>query len=503
MTQAQTIIRLGIVVVHLAVLSWSRQATAQEPLSDAQLLLETKAWTVEDTELDKVETQIVRLVQQDPRDAFAHYLLAQVLSRRFAAVPTELSALRQATDLAEQAIDLAPSQEYGHLALAQILDQMGQTDKGIELIESVRQRKIATSWRTSFVLARLNAGSPDTRAILDTLVSAIRSDMRCLDIVAPYIVAVAHGLPDDDALASYLGEIDATYPHESFAIARASLLAAKQRFEEALALYSRVRQDNPHNIPAAIAAASILETEFNRSQEARVILEPIVAAQGSGTLDATSRASALMILASVHVSLGELSLAQKRMIEAYQVSEQDLRLVDFMRRQYRKHQRAQEFATAVEHLVKEVGGKGVLYAILGEVYSEDLKQYDRGVAQLNTAILLNSTRGDFYSARGLIQYHKKDFVAALEDFRRAIDLDRGDATAHYNEACMLSLLGRVDDAVAALREAVSIDPRLRESALRDPDLTNLRATVPFQRLLAEDPSRQAPTPAQKPNDLSH
>jgi len=51
-----------------------------------------------------------------------------------------------------------------------------------------------------------------------------------------------------------------------------------------------------------------------------------------------------------------------------------------------------------------------------------------------------------------------DFDSAGEEFRRAIELNPGYATAHHWYAWHLSLLGRYDEAIAEMRKAENLDP---------------------------------------------
>jgi hypothetical protein len=47
--------------------------------------------------------------------------------------------------------------------------------------------------------------------------------------------------------------------------------------------------------------------------------------------------------------------------------------------------------------------------------------------------------------------------------------------ASYNLACAAARAGRTDQATAALREAIALNPAVRANAIRDPDLATLRA----------------------------
>jgi len=46
--------------------------------------------------------------------------------------------------------------------------------------------------------------------------------------------------------------------------------------------------------------------------------------------------------------------------------------------------------------------------------------------------------------------------------------------ARYNLACVYARLGRLDEARAALAQAVALDPQFAEFAARDPELAALR-----------------------------
>ena len=52
--------------------------------------------------------------------------------------------------------------------------------------------------------------------------------------------------------------------------------------------------------------------------------------------------------------------------------------------------------------------------------------------------------------------HRGDYGAALELDRRLVQIRPADTIARYNLACTLSLLGHVDEALAALDEAIGL-----------------------------------------------
>jgi tetratricopeptide (TPR) repeat protein len=84
--------------------------------------------------------------------------------------------------------------------------------------------------------------------------------------------------------------------------------------------------------------------------------------------------------------------------------------------------------------------------------------------------------GNDYTQRGL-------FAKGLTVDQRLCELRDGDPIAHYNLACSFSLLGRLDEALAALKQAVAYGYRDFEYVQQDPDLANLRADPRYLALL--------------------
>ncbi|MDP3723725.1 MAG: tetratricopeptide repeat protein [Candidatus Omnitrophota bacterium] len=97
--------------------------------------------------------------------------------------------------------------------------------------------------------------------------------------------------------------------------------------------------------------------------------------------------------------------------------------------------------------------------------------------------------GHAYTRRGL--YEK-----GLQVDLRLIKLQERDPLAWYNLACSYSLLGRVEDAVEAVRRSLELGYSDLRSLQRDPDLANLRRSPHFRQLLgsmASAPASQAPS----------
>jgi tetratricopeptide (TPR) repeat protein len=115
------------------------------------------------------------------------------------------------------------------------------------------------------------------------------------------------------------------------------------------------------------------------------------------------------------------------------------------------------------------------------------------------AAALAEPRARALNARGYALYKQGKLVQALALFRQATEADDRHALAHYNAACVLSLLrarGKTCEHDAyrstileGVRKAVRLDPKLRSRALADPDLASIRDTFGYQLLAGRSVSR--------------
>lgn len=80
-------------------------------------------------------------------------------------------------------------------------------------------------------------------------------------------------------------------------------------------------------------------------------------------------------------------------------------------------------------------------------------------------------------------YNAKDYEGALAACHTALEKYPGNALVLYNIACMQSMLGRGDEALATLGEAVESWPKFKENAQKDDDFTALREDPRFVELV--------------------
>jgi tetratricopeptide (TPR) repeat protein len=95
--------------------------------------------------------------------------------------------------------------------------------------------------------------------------------------------------------------------------------------------------------------------------------------------------------------------------------------------------------------------RGIIYAANG--------QLDRAMKDHNTAALLAPGMGKIYVNRGNVYHQTHEYVTALADYGRALELANVQLDiVHYNRSLTLIRLKRWDDALAALETALAVNP---------------------------------------------
>ena len=81
-------------------------------------------------------------------------------------------------------------------------------------------------------------------------------------------------------------------------------------------------------------------------------------------------------------------------------------------------------------------------------------------------------------------YEAKDYEGALRVSEEVLEEYPGNGLALYNLACMENLLGRSEDALDHLRDALEAAPPLTENARTDDDFASVREDPRFIALVA-------------------
>jgi tetratricopeptide (TPR) repeat protein len=106
--------------------------------------------------------------------------------------------------------------------------------------------------------------------------------------------------------------------------------------------------------------------------------------------------------------------------------------------------------------------------------------------------------GDFWPL-----YQAKDYEGALDLLTRARENNRSSVTVVYNIACVESLLGRRDDALEHLAQAVEQRPSFAALARGDDDFASLRDDPRFEEIVAREEPPATTAAAPSSNGATH
>jgi len=88
-----------------------------------------------------------------------------------------------------------------------------------------------------------------------------------------------------------------------------------------------------------------------------------------------------------------------------------------------------------------------------------LKDYDSGMADLNSAIALDSKNANLYRFRGVYRTWRENYAAAVPDFTRAITMRRNYISAYEWRARAYGHMGKFPLAMSDLWSALKADPK--------------------------------------------
>ncbi|NRA43750.1 MAG: tetratricopeptide repeat protein [Oligoflexales bacterium] len=445
--------------------------------------LETEAWISDDSELISLENKIVREIQKNPKSAYHHYVLSHTYVRIFALNPSRLDLLQKASALAVQAIQLAPNEEFGYLALADIMDIMGKSDHGMAILSDAKAKlKADPSWRFEFTKARLSAAGQDFNSILDSIDSCLTRPATKKDIVIPYVITILQANYENERLQNALATWNKKHPHPLFDLMQAVTLTELQQYEKAHKIYAQLRKADPKFEEAIINDAVLLYKHLGKPELARRLLnEALNVNSGSDDVFAVIHAH----LGSVELAAKNFELAKKHYVTSITSTSHQVLTVEYILNIYKENEAYSQLAKVLEDIVIELPGHAELYALLGELYSEKLEKHELAAKSYKNAAILSPDNGQFLTSLGLIYYKMKSYHKAIRAFDDAVRVNPDDSIALYNKACVLALTNRSDEALIVLNKAIQLNPSLQKMAQEDNDFINVK-DLPHFRLITHE-----------------
>lgn len=451
--------------------------------------LEAEIQLAEYDQLPVLEHRVARMMQEQPQSERAQYLMSSLLLRLFLSDPTNTDLIKQSADLAAQAYELNSKSELGIVALANVLSVTGDTAKGIALLSEVKKKKIDLSWRYHLAMATLltaEQGSPD---VAKELLSAFLDPSANRTIIAPYIIATLSTHLEGQPLIAELRKWHSKFPCQDFKLAIAQMESRAGNLKQALVLYREVIKENPDNAEAQLGEGFTLLKSGKNYDAAALSLNKAIQLRLPSHLKNEAKLSYAVAL----IRAGKLKEGAKEAADAIASSPNAEGATLLVADEFNKLKRYDATIVFLDALDQTAPGVSVSYALRGEVFNTKLKNNARAVHAFSDAIVLDKSRATYYNGRGLAYYGLNKVESALSDFETAARIDPSDASARYNTACALSLLGRKNEALEALASALDLDERLTKQALADNDFEILRSTNEFQSIT--DRSKSAPVVA--------
>src|ERR1041385_6147561 len=112
-----------------------------------------------------------------------------------------------------------------------------------------------------------------------------------------------------------------------------------------------------------------------------------------------------------------------------------------------------------------------------------LRDYSFAISSYDMALNIDPDNHEAWNLKGLAYYKMNNYSKAIECCTKALDANPNDGMVWYNYACYLTLDGKVDDGMEALRRAIEIDISHAKKAVRDRDFENAHAEEGFMRII--------------------
>ena len=391
-----------IAIVGISPAAIASAPEIQGPISDIDptqiemARIEDKVWASEESDLYSLHHQVVKVLQQRPGSAWAHYLLSHLQVRQFSTDPSELQLLRQASELAQQAVDLEPRSEYGFIALADILDLMGYSTKAATLLDEAEASGIKTSWRFPFTRARLISDQKQGGKVLRLLDTALKSKDSQPSVIVPYIVAVLQNDFVGEELIEKIVEWNKKSPHLLFEQTSAKTYSDLGNHKKALEIYAKIQKHWPQNKEAKINGAIIMYRNLKRANDAIRQFESVLATS-SGKLESGVEATIRVHLGAAYLSTNKAELAKANFLRSMKIAPDVAPIINFAAKEYRTRKQLSGLVDFLSKANQEIPGTGLSYALLGETLSESLKDHTKALRAFKDAITLEPERSDYYN----------------------------------------------------------------------------------------------------------
>lgn len=112
-----------------------------------------------------------------------------------------------------------------------------------------------------------------------------------------------------------------------------------------------------------------------------------------------------------------------------------------------------------------------------------MQDYSFAISSYDMALNIDPDNHEAWNLKGLAYYKMNNYTKAIECCTKALDANPSDGLVWYNYACYLTLDGKVEDGMEALKRAIEIDISHAKKAVRDKDFENARSEEGFMRII--------------------
>lgn len=470
-----------------SLLAWGPSLSAA-PLSttlDSSIRqLEESIFEADLEQLSSIEITVAKMMQKNPDDASASYLMSVLLLKMFTLDPGSYSLIRQSTELAAQTYELNRRSELAIASLAMILETSGEGSRGLDLIRDAGKKGIRLGWRSHLAKARLMFDGKNGSQVLKLLEEVVKDPDHSPAIVAPVLISALNSAYQGDELINQLIAWRKKCGSLTLDLAVANANALAMRFNEAFTEYSKILERHPTN-PEALLSKGVIA--FSQKKDLDLAIRLFQKAIEHSKLESDRSAAETHLALTMIASKKNLDATIESAITAIKRAEEREPILMTVLTAFRKSNGVKPTIEFLTKLQEKVPGLHLAHALRAELLSERLGQHVDATRDFTNAITLDPSRSEYYNGRGLAWMGLANLEAALSDFEAAVATNPEDASARYNIACAQARLGLKAAAIESLAKAFELDGRLLNHAKTDTDLVSLQTEPDFVSLLRSEP----------------
>lgn len=426
--------------------------------------------------LYKTEYSLIKILQEDPNSAFVHYLLSHVYLRYYISNPLSsegASYAQKAITLAQQAIDIDNTSEFGFLALYDIYQTLGFKESSKILINS----PVKSSWRK---LYRVILKERESIGLLNSiyLLEDSKFEDANINIIVPVILSLTRELNPNLILASLL-RLNKKFSHPLLKQELALYYSNGGKNNESEKIYKRLSKEDFMKYPEiGLNYGTFLVEKSRNYKAAQSILDEILYFEKFPEI---LKSPTYTQLSLIYLTLNNNLKFKESMTKAIETSENPLETFETIAVQI-ANKDAKKFRSYAIDFQEQFPGRADFNASIARIYSENLNSKKEAINYYTKAAILDPKNPEYYDALGASYLYLRQFDLAMKFLDFALLLDPNDSIAFYNKACIYAHQNNKELALQNLTQALTLDPSLVQTALNDSDFNNIKDDADFKSL---------------------